>query len=157
MSTSLTDVNDFISQRTLAIVGVSRSGKKIGNAIYKSLKETGYKVFQVHPQAEMIEGDRCFAGLENLPEKVGGLVVCLPPAQTEIVLHQVLAAGITRVWLQPGAESYAAMRFCENHGIKVIHGQCLLMFLEPVKSIHRFHRWAWKLIGKYPSATSSGI
>jgi len=155
MKSTLPEVHEFLSQRTLALAGVSRSGKKFGNAILKSLKQNGYSVFPIHPVAEAIEGEKCYASLGILPEKVGGLIICLPSVQTEIVLHQALAAGINRVWLQQGSESYAALRFCEHHGISVVHGQCILMFVEPVGSIHGFHRWVWRLIGKYPSLSQT--
>jgi len=131
-------------------VGASRNPKKFGSAVYRTLKQQGFKVFAVHPEAESIEGDKCYRGFDQLPERVGGVVICVPPIQTEKVLEQVSAAGIQHVWLQQGAESYAAIRYCENHGIKVVHGHCIMMFAEPVESIHRFHRWVTKLFGKYP-------
>lgn len=155
MKSTLPEVHEFLSQRTLAIAGVSRSGKKFGNAILKSLKQNGYTLYPLHPSAETIGGERCYSAIQALPEKVGGLIICLPSVQTEIVLHQALAAGITRVWLQQGSESYAALRFCEHHGIQAVHGQCILMFSEPVESIHKFHRWVWRLIGKYPSLSQT--
>lgn len=156
MKSTLPEVHEFLSQRTLALAGVSRGGKKFGNVILKSLKRNGYSVFPIHPVAETIEGERCYSSLSALPEKVGGLIICLPSVQTERVLPQALAAGITRIWLQQGSESYAALRFCEHHGIKVVHGQCILMFVEPVESFHRFHRWVWRVIGKYPSLVPDG-
>ncbi|MDP2887219.1 MAG: CoA-binding protein [Ignavibacteria bacterium] len=151
MSTTQTEIYDFMSQRSLAVVGVSRTGKKFGNTIYKTLKQHGYKVFPLHPEAKTVEGDPCFPSFSALPEKVGGVVICVPPIQTEQVLPQALEAGIKRVWLQQGSESYAAIRYCDKNGISAVHGQCIMMFAEPVGSFHRFHRWVWKLIGKYPS------
>jgi hypothetical protein len=155
MRTSQVVVYDFLAQRSLAIVGVSRSGKKFGNTIYKTLKERGYRLYPVHPQAETVEGDPCYRSLGVLPEKVGGVVVCVPPYQTEQVVHDAFAAGIERVWMQQGAESYAAIRYCEKNGISAVHGHCILMFAEPVASFHRVHRWVWKLFGKYPAADSA--
>jgi predicted CoA-binding protein len=151
MNESRAEIYEFLGQRSLAVAGASRSGKKMGNAILKALKEKGYKVFPIHPEAESLDGTQCYHSLESLPEKVGGIVLCLPPIQTEKVLTEVHAAGINRVWMQQGAESYAALRFCEKNGIKVVHNQCILMFIEPVESIHKIHRWIWKLLGKYPA------
>jgi len=151
MMTSMAAVNDFLSQRSLAVVGVSRAGKKFGNSIFTTLKERGYKVFPVNPNADNVEGERCYHSLGELPEKVGGVVICVPPAQTEKVVHDAFESGIGRVWMQQGADSYAALRFCEKNEMSVVHGHCVLMFAEPVKSVHRVHRWVWKLIGKYPS------
>lgn len=153
MKTSQSTIQEVLAQRTLALVGVSRSGKKIGNGIYRELKGRGYKILAVHPQTATIEGDPCYPSLGALPEKVGAVVICVPPAQTEQVVVQAFEAGITNVWLQQGAESEAAIQFCESHGMTTVHGHCVLMFAEPVRSFHGFHRWLWKLVGKYPSAS----
>ena len=151
MNVTQFDINDFVSQRSFAIVGVSRSARKFGNTIYKTLKQRGYRLYPVHPDLESVEGDRCFRSLESLPEKVGGVVLCVSPLKVEETLLRVEAAGIRRVWMQQGSESYAAIRFCERAGISAVHGQCILMFTEPVQGVHRFHRWIWRMIGKHPS------
>ena len=145
-----TAITDFVSQRTFALVGISRGGKKFGNMIHKELTTRGYQVIPVHPQAESIEGVRCYPSLSALPEPVGGVIVVVPPAQAEKVVQEAHAAGIQRVWLQQGAESPAAIRFCEENNLTVVHGECIMMFAEPVGSIHSFHRWINKLFGKYP-------
>jgi predicted CoA-binding protein len=143
-------VNDFLAQRSLAVVGVSRGGKKFGNTAYKELKAKGYRSFPIHPNAERIEGDRCYPSLGALPEPVGGVLVVVPPAQTEQVVRDAAAAGIRRVWMQQGAESEAAIRFCAENGISAVHGECILMFAEPAAFYHRMHRWVWGLLGKLP-------
>lgn len=143
-------VEGFVAQRTLALVGVSRGGKKFGNIAFKTLKEKGYRLFPVHPHVESIEGEPCYPDLQSLPEPVEGVLVVVPPAQTERVVREAAAAGIRRVWLQQGAESADAIRFCEENGLEVIHGECILMFASPVTSFHKWHRWVWKLFGKLP-------
>jgi predicted CoA-binding protein len=148
--TSKAAVADFVSQRKLAVVGVSRKKMKFGNLAFKELKRKGYKLFPVHPHAEQLEGERCSASLAALPEPVDGLLVIVPPAQAEQVVREAAAAGIRRVWLQQGAGSPAAIRFCEDNGISVVHGECILMFAEPAAWYHRAHRWVWKLLGKLP-------
>lgn len=52
--------------------------------------------------------------------------------------------------MQQGSESQAAIDFCKENKIDYVSGECIMMFSEPVQSIHRFHRGIWKLIGKYP-------
>jgi len=144
------DVTDFVGQRRLAVVGVSRQGKKFGNYAFRELRSKGYKVFPVHPQAETIEGERCYASLGSLPEPVDGVLIVVPPAQTEQVVREAAVAGIRRVWMQQGAESPAAIKFCQENGISEVHGECILMFSEPAVWFHRAHRWVWKLLGKLP-------
>ena len=143
-------IRDFLAQPTLAVAGVSRQGKKFGNLAYRALRARGYRLFPIHPTAAEVEGERCYPSLAALPEAVGGLLVVLPPAQTEVVVHDAWRAGIRRVWLQQGAESAVAIHACQQNGIQVVHGHCILMFAEPVGGVHRAHRWLWRLIGRLP-------
>ena len=143
-------ISDFLSQKRLALVGISRSGKKFGNMVLKELTAKGYRIFPVHPEASVIDGAACSRNLAALPEKVGGAILVIPPAQTEKVVHEVAKAGIPRVWMQQGSESEAAIRYCEENGIAVTHGHCIMMFAEPAALYHRVHRWIWRLLGKVP-------
>ena len=143
-------VEEFVSQPKLAVVGVSRDRQKFGNAAYRELKHKGYQVYPVNRNVETIEGDRCYAKLDVLPEKVDGVVIVVPPPETEQVVREVEAAGIKHVWMQQGSESEKAIQYCQEHGIREVHGECIMMFAPPVKSAHRWHRGAWKLFGKLP-------
>ena len=75
-------IEDFISQRSLAVVGISRGGKGFGNMAMRELKARGYTLYPIHPSAETLEGEACYPNLGALPEKVGGVLVVVPPAQT---------------------------------------------------------------------------
>lgn len=135
-------LDDFLTQRTLALVGVSRDGHGFGNTVRKELARKGFTVHLVHPEAESIDGQPCFKSLAALPERVGGAVLVTPPAVTEKLVREAFVAGIPRIWMQQGAESDEAIRFCEERGIAVVHHECILMFAEPAGWFHRAHRWA---------------
>ena len=74
-------IEAFMQQKNIAVVGASRNKDKFGTAIYREMKANGYKVYAVNPNADMVEGDRCYAGLGALPAKVDGVIVCIPPTQ----------------------------------------------------------------------------
>lgn len=147
--TTRDSVERFLSQRSLGVVGVSRSGKKFGNTVLRELTKRGYRVAVVHPQAAEIDGVRCYPSVSELPDEVGGLVLVVPPEQTERVVREAAARGVRRIWMQQGAESAAAIELCRESAIDVVHGECILMYAGPT-GIHRFHRWIWKLLGKLP-------
>jgi uncharacterized protein len=151
MKTSKQSVDDFLAQKKLALVGLSRKGGKFGNLILKNLTGKGYKVYPIHPEAESIDGHPCWKRLDMLPEKVGGAVLVVPPQETEKVVRQAAEAQIGRIWMQQGAESESAIRFCEESGISVVHGHCILMFAEPAGFLHGFHRSILKLFGRLPN------
>jgi predicted CoA-binding protein len=148
--TRKSDVDGFLKQQKLAVVGVSRQKTKFGSTICHELKKKGFRVFPVNVHMETYDGERCYPDLKSLPEPVDGAVLVIPPAQTEQVVKDAAAANVPLIWMQQGSESQSAVQFCNDHNITVITGQCILMFLEPVTSVHRFHRWLWKLFGKLP-------
>lgn len=144
------EVEKFFSAGAYAVVGVSANRKKFGNIVYRSMVERGFTVYPVHPGMETVEGARCYHSISELPGEVRSIVTVVPPGQTERVVRECSAAGVTSVWMQQGSESATALQEAASKGLNVVHGHCILMFLEPVRSIHAIHRWVWKLIGRYP-------
>jgi len=144
-------VEDFIAQKKIAVVGVSRKKTKFGNAIYKELKQKGYNVFPINPYITTFEGDVCYPDLLSLPEKVDAVVINVPPAQTEKVVREAKEAGINKVWLQQGSQSDEAVKFCEENGIDCVSNECILMFAQPSAFMHRVHKWVWGVLGKLPA------
>lgn len=144
-------VQEFVEQKRLALAGASRSGKKFGNVLLRELKERGYEVVPVHPEAAELEGLSCARSLSALAGRVDGLVVVTPPAQAAKLVGEAAAAGIRRVWLQQGACSEEAVKVAREKGVSLVHGHCLLMFLPGISGFHRFHRALWKLLGKLPA------
>ncbi|HET7087514.1 MAG TPA: CoA-binding protein, partial [Anaerolineae bacterium] len=93
-------IRDFVHCQTIAVVGASRTGKKFGNMAYRDLKKRGYDVLAVHPTAQTLEGDTCYASLRDLPRTPDGVIVSLPPNKVTPVLRDAADLGIRNVWLQ---------------------------------------------------------
>jgi uncharacterized protein len=94
-----------------------------------------------------VEGERCFRRLDDLPERPDGVVAVVPPARTVEVVNDCARLGIRRIWMQQGSQSEEAIRACRDNGIAEVHGACILMYAAP-SSVHGFHRWLWKVLGK---------
>ena len=125
--TTKSSIENFLSQKNIAVIGVSRNRKKFVNTIYRSLKKKGYNVFPINPNAEKIEGDNCYPDLLSLPEKIDAVVINVPPEETEKVVLKVNKAGIKRVWLQQGSQSEKAINFSQENGIDCVSNECILM------------------------------
>jgi predicted CoA-binding protein len=145
------NVEDFLAQKKIAVVGVSRKKSKFGNAIYKELKQKGYQVFPINPNLTFFEGDECHPSLLSLAGKVEAVVINVPPVQTEKVVKEAKQAGINKVWLQQGSQSDKAVKYCEENGIDCVSNECILMFAQPSAFIHRAHKWIWGVLGKLPA------
>jgi uncharacterized protein len=143
-------IDAFLAEPALAVVGVSRSGAKFGNAACRKLRAKGYRVYPIHPGATTIDGVRCYSRLEDLPEPVGAVLGVVPPAEAAKVVRDAARMGIRHVWLHQGAESQEVLAICRELGIDVVSGECVLMFAHPA-SFHKVHRWMRGLIGRLPA------
>ncbi len=141
-------VLDFVGGKRIAVVGVSRSGRKFGNMAYTELEARGYQVFAVHPEAQEISGAPCYPNLAALKGKVDGVLVTVPPQKAAPVLRDAAAAGIRNVWLQQGAESADTLAAGRELGLNLVTGKCILMYAQPVRGFHALHRGFVRLFGK---------
>jgi len=121
-------IKKFLNKRNIfAVVGASRDPEKYGYQVYKDLKEAGYRVYPVNPNADKILGNKCYSNLGDLPTKPDVADVVVPPKVTEEIVKTCKRLGITKVWMQPGSESETAIKFCDENGIDVVHSVCVMI------------------------------
>ena len=151
-------VDDFLAQKRIAVVGVSRneSHHPAGNLIYRRLKKSGHDVFPVNPHMQTFDGDRCYPDLPSISGGVDGAVIVTRPALTERIVHPCSDAGVRRVWMhrslaKGSSVSPAAVEYCREHGISVIAGACPMMYGDGADFGHTCMRWILKLTGGRPT------
>lgn len=121
-------IREFLNKNNIiAVVGASRNPEKYGYKVYKDLKEAGYKVYPINPNASEVLGDKCYPNLETLPVKPDVVNIVVPPNITEKIVKEVKKLSIKRVWMQPGSESEEAIKFCNENKIDVIYGACIMI------------------------------
>jgi predicted CoA-binding protein len=143
--TTRAQIDDFLSYHNLALVRASRATQVRGVKIDEQLGPKGYVISVVY----LDESNDPKLRLNALKTPVDGVIIAIPAAQSEKAVREAIDAKIPRVWLQPGSESKPVISLCEEKGISVIHGACIMMYAEPVKSFHAFHRGMWKVFGRY--------
>ena len=151
---SLEAIEDFLAQKRIAMIGISRTPKDFSAALFQELERRGYDVVPVNPKASEIHGRRCFARVQEIQPPVKGALLMTKPEVTDEVVQDCAAAGIRRIWMYraggKGAVSEKAVAFCQEHGIQVIPGQCPFMFLPKSGVVHKFHCFMRKLFGRFP-------
>jgi len=120
-------VKDFLKQKRFAVVGSFRNKEKFAYRILVDLKKKGYEVFPVNPRLGEVEDRVCYKNISDIPHSVDVANIVTPPLVTESILKECLRRGIKRAWLQPGAESQDAIKFCHDNDIKVIHSMCVML------------------------------
>ena len=143
--TSTRAIQRFLAAPAIAVVGVSRRSHKFGNAACRTLRDKGYRIYQIHRHATTIDGHECFARLADVPEKIESVLIVVPRWETLDVIREAAAAGARHVWLQQGAESDAAVDLATSLDLDVVAGECVLMYANPT-GIHRLHRGVRKLL-----------
>jgi predicted CoA-binding protein len=153
MPTIAEAASEFLAHKRVAVTGVSREPKSHGsNTVYKRLRERGYDVYAVNPNADEVEGDRAYKDLKSIPGGVEAVVIGTRPERAEATMHECADLGITHVWMHWGAGgssvSEAATDYGREHGITVIDGGCPLMFGPTADFGHKVMRRA--LAGRVP-------
>ena len=120
-------IADFVNRRVWAVVGASQDRNKYGNRVFRSLRQAGYVVYPVNPNCTEVEGAETYARLADLTETPEVVNLVVPPAVTEQIVRQAHELGLTRIWMQPGAESDEAIAYCEERGMQVVYDACAMV------------------------------
>ena len=150
---SLETIEDFLAQKGIAMVGISRESRSFSATLFEELCRRGYDVVPVNPNIPNVIGRRCFARVQEIQPQVDAALLMTSPTVADTVVADCVEAGIHRVWMYRAtgsdAVSLKAVAFCEERGIQVVSGQCPFMFLPAAGSIHRFHGFVRKITGRY--------
>jgi len=123
-------IKRFLSAGAFGVVGASSNRQKFGNRVLRCYIQNGKRAIPVNPNEAEIEGVACVKSVEELPPEAKSISMITPPAVTEKLVPLAIAQGIENIWMQPGAESPAAVALCREKGINVIaDGSCLLVVL----------------------------
>lgn len=124
---------EFLAQKTLAVVEVTRQANQMGFKVYTNLKKKGYTVWPINPNTHTIMSDRCYRSLADLPGKPDGVVVILDAGKGKTVAEECHKLGIKRLWLQPGADSPSLLKLCEELGLIAVSGECVMAASRPAE------------------------
>jgi uncharacterized protein len=143
----------FLTNKRVAVTGVSRTPERHGsNTVYRRLRERGYEVFAVNPNAREVEGDQSYPDLKSIPGGVDAVVIGTRPERALDTMRECAELGIRQVWMHrglgAGSVSESATDFGRQHDITVIDGGCPLMFGPTADFGHRIARFIYA--GKVP-------
>jgi len=120
----------FLDAQVFGVVGASVDRSKYGNKVMRCYQMKGLRAVPINPKEREVEGVACVASVRDLPAEVSSISVITPPAVTERVVDEAVLKGVKNIWMQPGAESLAAIEKCVKAGINVIaDGSCILVVL----------------------------
>lgn len=129
MTASVNDrIRAFLEAGPYAVVGASTDQTKYGNMVLRCYQQHGKEVYPINAKADEVEGLKAYPDLASVPARLRAISIITPPKVTEQVVREAAAAGVRYVWMQPGAESYEAVKIAEGLGLEVISGgPCFLV------------------------------
>ncbi len=155
MPTTTAEIRDFLAQRRIAMIGVSRNPKDFSRQLFRELAKRGYDMLPVNPAARDIEDRRCFTNVKDIEPAPDAALLMTSSSATLQAVRDCAAAGIRSVWMYraggQGAVNAEAVAFCHANGIALVEGHCPFMFLPRASFVHRAHGFILKVIGNYPA------
>ncbi|WKZ31378.1 MAG: CoA-binding protein [Candidatus Dojkabacteria bacterium] len=122
------EVKDYINKTyRYAVVGASRDPNKYGHKVFVDLKQGGYQVYPINPNAGELLGEKVYASVEECPELVDVVVMVVPASVGMVVVDEVDKLGIKKVWFQPGSESDELVKRCEQLGLSCSVDRCIMV------------------------------
>jgi len=100
MPTMKEAASEFLAHKRIAVTGVSRKPKEHGsNTVFKRLRDRGYQVFAVNPNADQVEGAHCYHDLRSIPGGVDAVVIATAPDKAEGTMRECAELRIKQVWM----------------------------------------------------------
>ncbi|MFA6127306.1 MAG: CoA-binding protein [Bacteroidales bacterium] len=142
-------IEQFLSSGPIAMAGVSRNPKKFGRAAYEELTRKGLNILPINPNIESINGNVCYAEINDLPGEVNSLLIMTRKDQTAKVVSDALTKGIKNIWIQQSSDTPEALALLKDKDVNLVSKQCILMHYHP-DSFHKFHRNLKRFFGGLP-------
>ena len=159
MQSSMKIITDFLAHNRIALAGISHDPADLSVKLFEDLLRRGYDIAPVNPHLEEVNGYKCYHRVQDIAPPVEAVLIMTSPGVTESIVRDCAEAGVRIVWMYraggQGSVSPNAIQFCEEHGIRVVPGECPFMFLPHSQAVHRIHGFIRKILGGYPQRAAA--
>lgn len=143
-------VDSFLAQKHIAMIGYSHDPQKFGNQAFDMLKTKGYQVYPVNPSGGVTpSGEQIFSSVTALPGWVKAALIAVKPDITNVVIKEAFEKKLTHIWVQQMSENEETIELLKQSQIIFVVRRCILMHANP-SGFHKFHRWLAGLFGRLP-------
>lgn len=112
--------------KTIAVVGLSSDGTRASNSVSRYIQSNGYRIIPVNPNEATVLGEKCYARLEDVPEKIDLVDVFRRSEEAGQHVDEAIRIGARGVWLQEGVIDQEAARRAIEAGLDVVMDRCIL-------------------------------
>ena len=112
--------------RTIAVVGLSSKKRRPSYGVSQYMQSAGYRIIPVNPNEREVLGEKCYARLEDVPEKVDIVNVFRRSELVPEVVESAIRIGARAVWMQEGVVHEEAAQRARDAGLEVVMDRCIL-------------------------------
>jgi len=120
------EIKDILQNSdTIAVVGLSDNPERVSYMVSEAMQAKGYRIIPVNPNADQILGEKCYASLQDIPERVDIVNVFRRSEHTPPVAEDAVKIGARTLWLQLGIANEEAAAAAQAGGLNVIMDRCI--------------------------------
>ncbi len=121
------EIRDILtSTRVIAVVGLSDKPDRDSYRVAEYLQRAGYRIIPVNPAVKEVLGEKSYASLRDVPEKIDVVDVFRKPDAVQAIVEDAIAAGAKVVWMQDGIVHNEAADRARTAGLRVVMDRCVL-------------------------------
>ncbi len=120
--------------KTIAVVGLSSNPRRPSHGVTEYMQGAGYRIIPVNPNETEVLGEKSYARLEDVPEKIEIVDIFRRAEEVAGVVESAIRVGAKVVWMQLGVENEAAAEKARAAGLAVVEDACIL--IEHRKRLH---------------------
>ncbi len=113
------------SAKTIAVVGLSAKPYRASFGVTETLQSSGYRIFPVNPNEHEVLGEKCYARLEDIPEKIDIVDIFRRPEFVPEIVDAAIRIGARAIWMQEGVEDEPSAERARRAGLFVIMDNCI--------------------------------
>lgn len=121
----------LLDTKTIAAVGMSSNPDRPSHSVPLYLRDHGYRIFPVNPNATEIDGLKVYPNLSAIPDRIDTVEIFLPSEQVPPIVDEAIKIGARVVWMQEGVRNDQAAARAEAAGLQVVQDRCM-------RAAHRF-------------------
>jgi predicted CoA-binding protein len=113
--------------KTIAVVGLSSNPMRPSHEVSEYMQRAGYRIIPVNPNEREVLGEKSYARLEDVPERIDIVNVFRHAEEVPPVVESAIRIGAPVVWMQLGIENKEAAEMARAAGLTVIEDACILV------------------------------
>jgi uncharacterized protein len=113
------------SAKTIAVIGLSAKPHRASFGVTETLQSSGYRIFPVNPNEDEVLGEKCYARLEDIPEKIDIVDIFRRPEFVPEIVDAAIRIGARAIWMQEGVEDEKSADRARAAGLFVIMDNCI--------------------------------